>query len=227
MDQFEYGFINCHAGKLPFYRGRNILNWALINDEKEIGVTCHYINEGIDKGDIILQKSFPITDLDDYSTLLEKAIDLCPKVLSQSIELIVNNRVKAIKQPAQGTYFVQRKEGDEFIDWNWNSRRIFNFVRAITTPGPCAQTWILINSKYYKVEIKKVSLIHDAIDYICENGAIIGLENGKPIVKTENSSILIEEYSIISNKKNKMRIGDRLGINLNLLISGKVSLEED
>ena len=47
--------INCHAGKLPFYRGRNILNWALINDEGEFGITVHYIDEGIDTGDIILQ----------------------------------------------------------------------------------------------------------------------------------------------------------------------------
>jgi len=45
--------INCHAGKLPFYRGRNILNWVLINDEKEFGITVHYVDEGIDTGDII------------------------------------------------------------------------------------------------------------------------------------------------------------------------------
>ena len=44
--------INCHAGKLPYYRGRNILNWALINDEKEFGITVHYIDDGIDTGDI-------------------------------------------------------------------------------------------------------------------------------------------------------------------------------
>ena len=51
--------INCHAGKLPFYRGRNILNWALINDESEFGITVHYMAEGIDTGDIILQKCVP------------------------------------------------------------------------------------------------------------------------------------------------------------------------
>ena len=54
--------INCHAGKLPFYRGRNILNWVLINDEREFGITVHYVDEGIDTGDIILQRVFPITD---------------------------------------------------------------------------------------------------------------------------------------------------------------------
>ena len=50
--------INCHAGKLPYYRGRNILNWALINDESEFGITVHYVDTGIDTGDIILQEIY-------------------------------------------------------------------------------------------------------------------------------------------------------------------------
>ena len=57
----KYKTINCHAGKLPFYRGRNVLNWVLINDEKDFGITVHYIDEGIDTGDIILQRTYPIT----------------------------------------------------------------------------------------------------------------------------------------------------------------------
>ena len=61
----KYKTINCHAGMLPFYRGRNILNWALINDEKEFGITVHYVDEGIDTGDIILQRSYPISDNDN------------------------------------------------------------------------------------------------------------------------------------------------------------------
>ena len=66
--------------KLPFYKGRNILNWVLINDEKEFGITVHYVDEGIDTGDIILQETFPIIDSDDYSTLLDKAYEECPRL---------------------------------------------------------------------------------------------------------------------------------------------------
>ena len=54
------GIINCHAGRLPFYRGRNVLNWVLINDEKSFGVTVHYVDHGIDTGDLILQRSYKI-----------------------------------------------------------------------------------------------------------------------------------------------------------------------
>ena len=70
IELFPKKFINCHAGKLPEYRGRNILNWALINDEKEIGVTCHFIDEGVDTGDIIMQKTFAVNDTDDYASVL-------------------------------------------------------------------------------------------------------------------------------------------------------------
>ena len=55
------GFVNFHAGKLPYYRGRNVINWAIINGESEIGITGHFIDEGIDTGDIILQRTLPIS----------------------------------------------------------------------------------------------------------------------------------------------------------------------
>ncbi|MDB9950654.1 formyltransferase family protein [Candidatus Thioglobus sp.] len=54
----KYKIINCHAGKLPFYRGRNILNWVIINDEKEFGITVHYVDNEIDTGDIKTGDSF-------------------------------------------------------------------------------------------------------------------------------------------------------------------------
>ena len=90
--------INCHAGKLPFYRGRNILNWALINDEKEFGITIHFVDEGIDTGDIILQRSYSIKDEDDYSTLLKSAHGNCAKDLYDAIKMIQDGTLNRIEQ---------------------------------------------------------------------------------------------------------------------------------
>ena len=90
--------INCHAGKLPFYRGRNILNWALINDEKEFGITVHYIDEGIDTGDIVLQRTYPISDEDNYSTLLQVSYVECANILYDAIVMFKKENVDGIKQ---------------------------------------------------------------------------------------------------------------------------------
>lgn len=221
LDFFPLGFINCHAGKLPNYRGRNILNWALINDEKEIGVTCHYIDEGIDTGDIILQKTFPVVDSDDYRSVLKKAIDLCPEVLLESMEMIRNGTALRQPQPAEGTYFVQRKIGDEFIDWSWSARRVFNFTRAIANPGPQAYTWLEYSGEHTLVRINKTAMIQGAVDYICTAGAVVGIRDGKPVVKCGDNTLILLEYEIEHPKKNKLRVGDRLGLNTN-----KIHLEQ-
>ena len=92
------GIINCHAGKLPFYRGRNILNWALINDEKEFGITVHFVDTGIDTGDIILQKTFPISDKDSYKTLLNTSYSACGDILFEALVQIAESNYKRTKQ---------------------------------------------------------------------------------------------------------------------------------
>lgn len=196
--------INCHAGKLPFYRGRNILNWVLINDEKEFGVTVHYVDEGIDTGDIILQETFPITQEDSYKTLLEKAFVECAKVLHKALVIIFNDQVIPIPQSdihPVGFYCTQRKTGDEFIDWTQNSREIFNFVRAICAPGPMARAFC----NGYEIKINKVSLIENAPSYKMIPGIVVGRTGEYLIIKTGDTTILVEEY--VTEKK--IKIGDR------------------
>ena len=63
--------VNCHAGMLPKYRGRNVINWAIINGEKELGITVHFIDNKIDTGRWYLKK-IKILKSDDYNTLLNK-----------------------------------------------------------------------------------------------------------------------------------------------------------
>ena len=197
--------INCHAGKLPFYRGRNILNWALINDEKEFGITVHYVNEGIDTGDIIVQQTFPITDEDNYNTLLQVAYEECPKLLYKAIKKIQSGDLSAIKQNTiskYGLYCGMRSIGDEIINWNQSSREIFNFVRAICKPGPRALTWC----EGEEVYINKVEYNQDFPKYKGINGQILAKTNGKFIVKTDDSYLIILEYESLR----KLKVGDRL-----------------
>lgn len=203
----KYKVINCHAGKLPFYRGRNILNWVLINDEKEFGITVHYVDEGIDTGDIILQKTYPITDNDDYDTLLTKAHNECANLLYEALNKIKNNEVKVIKQETihpVGMYCGVRKFGDENIDWQQTSRELFNFVRAICKPAPMART-TLYDKPFY---INKSEMVKDAPFYKGIPGQILYKDkDGYFIVKTKDSILKITEYYC----DNKVKVGDRLG----------------
>ena len=201
----KYKTINCHAGKLPFYRGRNILNWALINDEKEFGITVHYVNDGIDTGDIIVQGTYPITDNDDYNTLLEVAYEECPKLLYQAIKKIQSGDQSAIKQDTiakHGLYCGMRSIGDEIIDWNSTSRELFNFVRAICKPGPRALTWC----EGEEVYINKVEYNAEFPQYKGTNGQILAKIGEKLIVKTKDSYVYITEYE----SNHKLKVGDRL-----------------
>lgn len=197
--------INCHAGKLPYYRGRNILNWVLINDEKDFGITVHYVDEGIDTGDIMLQKTLPITDEDNYNTLLNRSYVECANVLYECLIKIYNNDTFVFKQNTihpVGFYCVQRKEGDELINWDSTSREIFNFVRAICIPGPMARTFC----DGIEIKINKASLIPSAPDYKLIPGVIVGKSDNTITVKTRDTTILIEEFY----SAKKLRIGDRL-----------------
>jgi methionyl-tRNA formyltransferase len=196
--------INCHAGKLPYYRGRNVLNWALINDEKDFGVTVHYVDDGIDTGDIILQRIYTIDDNDSYSTLLYRSYLYCAEVLIDAIKIIQSDEVKRIRQDSIhpiGFYCPQRRVGDEKLDWSLTSREVFNFVRSISQPGPSALTFI----DGIEVLINRVALIPDAPTYKAIPGAILKKEGDCLFVKTGDSSVKVIEWT----SSVKLKTGDR------------------
>lgn len=199
--------INCHAGKLPFYRGRNILNWALINDDKEFGITVHYIDEGIDTGDIVLQRTYPISDEDNYSTLLQVSYLECANILYDAIVKFKKENVDGIKQTdihPIGFYCSQRKIGDEILNWNQTSREIFNFVRSICKPGPMSRAYL--NGQ--EMKINKANYIDNAPVYKCILGAILKKDANSFLVKTNDSFIEVTEYEY----DGKFRVGDRFEI---------------
>lgn len=197
--------INCHAGKLPFYRGRNILNWALINDEKEFGITVHFIDEGIDTGDIILQRIYPITDTDTYKSLLEVSYIECADILYDAIKVIQSNNVTPIKQVSihpTGFYCGKRGIGDEIINWHQSSRDVYNFIRSICIPGPRATTYF----DGIEVKINSSNLINKAPIYKGKPGQILAKTEKGYLVKTLDSFIEILDFE----SQIKIKVGEVL-----------------
>lgn len=204
ISQTPMGIINCHAGKLPFYRGRNVLNWALINGEKDFGVTVHYVDDGVDTGDIIVQEAYEITENDDYSTLLSRSYGYCSDNLYKALRKLFFGEVETIRQSdihPTGFYCSQRKVGDEVLEWNQTSTDVFNFVRAICKPGPQARTFL--NGE--EVMINKVGLIDEAPVYKGIPGAVLGIDSLGLVVKTADSFVRVIDWTTEA----KIRIGDR------------------
>ncbi len=219
IDCAPEGFINCHAGALPFYRGRNVLNWALINGEDRFGVTVHYIEEEIDTGDIIRQRFSEIAPNDDYASLLDTAVELCAETLHEALLQIRNGAVDPTPQEEVhpvGFYCSARGEGDEWIHWRWTSRRIHNFVRGIAPPGPGART--LLGED--RVAFLETRLIDEAPAYVDRPGTVVGRNENGVVVKTGDTTIQVrrvadvdEEGELHKERVPEWPIGTVFGVN--------------
>jgi methionyl-tRNA formyltransferase len=190
LDSAPRGFVNFHAGKLPLYRGRNVVNWALINGETEIGITGHYMDEGIDTGDIVLQRTLPIGWTDGYGDVLDRVVAAFPELVESTLGLIAENAAVPRRQAhLPGTYFGMRKEGDEWLDWSDTSRALHNKVRAITRPGPGARTRIGDE----RVIVWKAHWDPAWPLYRATPGEVVGRRGDGVIVKTGDSTLLVRE----------------------------------
>ncbi|MBP1685165.1 MAG: formyl transferase [Deltaproteobacteria bacterium] len=137
------GALNLHGSLLPKYRGRCPVNWVLIHDERETGVTLHYMVEKPDRGDIVAQRAVPITDADTALTLFHKLTEAAAALMRETYPLLCAGRAPRRPQDqTQASYFGGRKPEDGRIAWVQSARTIFNLVRAVTHPYPGAfTTW--------------------------------------------------------------------------------------
>jgi len=111
------GCINYHTSLLPKYRGRQPLFWAMLNNEKEAGMTVHEMNENLDDGPIIIQKKVNIDTKETLHSLYLKTIKISPNLLAKAIDKIENNnnkRIKNNKQEASYYSFPTKKDAQLF-----------------------------------------------------------------------------------------------------------------
>ena len=139
----KVGAFNLHGSLLPKYRGRVPINWAIINGEKETGITLHYMTRQADKGDIVAQEAFAIEDADTAKTLFDKAETAAAVLLDKALVEIKNKTVKGTPQnEAAATCFGGRKPADGEIDWTKKAVEVRNLVRAVTAPYPGAFSFL-------------------------------------------------------------------------------------
>lgn len=146
----QFGTFNLHASLLPQYRGAAPINWAIINGEKETGVTTFFLKHEIDTGSIIFQEKEPIYDADDVGSLYERLMKKGAGLVLRTVEAIASGDYPSQPQPETGAIKHAPKIFKETcqINWNQTAEQIHNFIRGLS-PYPGA--WTLLNNKTYKI----------------------------------------------------------------------------
>ncbi|WP_430477465.1 methionyl-tRNA formyltransferase [Streptomyces sp. P11-1] len=137
-----HGTLNIHDSLLPAYAGFSPLIWALINGEPEVGVTAHLMDEELDAGDIVVQRSVPVGPTDTSTDLFHRTVDLIAPVTTEALGLIASGRTEFTPQDrSRASFFHKRAEEDIRIDWNWPAEDLERLIRAQSAPYPSAFTF--------------------------------------------------------------------------------------
>lgn len=151
-DMPKYGTFNLHGSLLPQYRGAAPINWAIINGDKETGVTTFFLTHEIDTGKIILQERIPIGENDNVGKIYNELMHIGGRLVCQTVDLILEEKVDAIPQDKFYVNEADLKPAPKIfketcrIDWNKSARDIHNLIRGMS-PYPAAWTELYLSGK--------------------------------------------------------------------------------
>lgn len=200
--------INFHGSLLPSYRGRTPHVWAIINNETKTGITAHYIDEGCDTGDIVLQKEIQIDEHMTGADVLNTYVILYPAMVREVITLLQSGTVVRQKQDeSKAIYFGKRTPDDGAISWSWQKERIRNWVRAQAFPYPGAFTHV--SEKGNKIIIDEILFTDRGYHQDQQDGLVVGKEVGNLYVKTSNGVIKLSKIRNVEILET-VKVGDIL-----------------
>ncbi|MGB9779231.1 methionyl-tRNA formyltransferase [Caldanaerobacter sp.] len=154
----RYGCINVHASLLPKYRGAAPINWAIINGEKETGITTMLMDKGLDTGDMLIRKAIPIEEEDDAETLHDKLANLGAEVLIETLRKLEEGTLIPEKQrEEEATYapIITKEMGH--IDWKKPAYKIRNLIRGLKPWPGCYTFYDDKMLKIWKAEVVEYS----------------------------------------------------------------------
>lgn len=175
LDAPRLGAINVHASLLPKYRGGAPIHQAIIDGEKETGVTIMYMAPKLDAGDIISQQAIDIEANDDVGSMHDKLSFLGADLLAETLPDIINGTNERIEQNEEEATFASNiSREDERIDWSKSAQDIYNHIRGLS-PWPVA---------YTKLDDKNMKLYQ---------AHIVEGKEGKPgeIIETTKKAIIV------------------------------------
>ncbi len=207
------GCWNIHLSLLPKYRGASPVQWALLNGEKETGVTIMLMDEGMDTGPILLQKTLSVTEEDTTSSLLQKLTLLAKASLRETLSLWKEGKIIPQPQPEEGvSYAPLIKKEDGYFTFEEPAEKILRKLRALQ-PWPGVFT-------YYKGKLLKVhSAEFHPLEVRFPPSQVLKISSQGILVATSEAALLLKEVQKEGKKKisaydfalgERLKVGDLL-----------------
>ena len=213
LDSVDFA-VNVHASLLPKYRGGAPIHYAIINGDKEAGVTIMEMVKKMDAGDMIAKASTPITDEDNVGTMFEKLAVIGRDLLLKTLpDYIAGNIKPELQDESKATFSPNITPEEERIDWNKSAREVFNHIRGLY-PWPVAHT--LLDGKRFKIYEASLAEGQGQPGQIIEKGkktlvvatgdGAISLKTVQPAGKPRMSVV-----DFLNGVGRKLEVGDLIG----------------
>ena len=197
----KYGCINLHVSLLPKYRGAAPMQRAVMDGERETGVTIMYMDVGLDTGDIIAAEKFPIGDEDDFETVHDTSLLIGSRLLSDTIyEIEAGRAVRTPQDDSLATYAKKVEKEDCRVDFDLDAKTVSARIRGVT-PIPGAFT-------YHNGKMLKIAKVK-AVEGKGKPGEVIAVDGvGAGSITVACKSGAIRILNVIPEGKGKMSAGD-------------------
>lgn len=199
------GTFNLHGSLLPQYRGAAPINWAIINGEKETGITTFFLTHEIDTGEVIDKVAIPILPSDNAGTIHDKLMILGAQLVVKTVDAIRNNTLTRIPQSELIQDVQTLRPAPKLtkenctIDWNKPLTDIHNFVRGLS-PYPAALTTLHTNGQPpQQVKIFETEIIEDANTHSC--GSLSITSDGYLQVATATGALKVISLQLPGKKR--------------------------
>lgn len=197
LDIPQFGAINVHPSLLPKYRGPSPMQEAILNGDKQTGITIMLLDSGMDTGPILEQITLNLDDNDSYITLENKVHEKGPELLLNTINKYVSYKIEPKKQNdlnSSTTKLINREDG--LIDWNKTAIEINRQIRAYQ-PWPGTYTYVNINDKSFRLKIFSSEVLAETTGTTC--GEMTFGEHIK--VSTKTGTLRIKEVQLEGKSK--------------------------
>ena len=213
LDSVDFA-VNVHASLLPKYRGGAPIHYAIINGDKEAGVTIMEMVKGMDAGDMIAKDATSITDEDNVGTMFDKLAILGRDLLLRTLpDYIAGNITPEPQDSSQATFSPNITPEEERIDWHRPARDVFNHIRGLN-PWPVAHT--LLDGKRFKIYEASIAQGQGKPGEIIEKGKkslVVATSDGAIALKTVQPAgkPRMSIVDFLNGVGRKLEVGDGIG----------------